>query len=131
MNIIYVVEDNCADIRLISETLKDVSKEIKPKFFYDGEIAIKYLSKITNNTNLPIGFILDINMNKVNGFEVLAFIRKNKIIANIPVVMFSTSDAESDKKKAKSLNAEYFIKPFDITHLGQIMKSILGVFKVY
>jgi CheY-like chemotaxis protein len=130
MNIIFIVEDNRADLRLITETLKNMEKKIETKFFYDGESAIAFLSHITKVENAPLGIILDINMQKVNGFEVLDFIRKNETLAEIPVVMLSSSDTESDMKKAEALNAGYFIKPLNFDDLENVMSSILCVFHI-
>ena len=73
----------------------------------DGQEAISYLSEEPR----PDLLLLDLKMPKMNGFDVLRWVRANPEMRNLPVVVFSSSDLPEDKERAKELGArEYFVK---------------------
>ncbi|NNE93298.1 MAG: response regulator [Verrucomicrobiales bacterium] len=93
----------------------------------DGEQAMAYLRKEGeySHARTPDLILLDINMPEKNGFEVLAEIREDKSLSTIPIVMFTTSDEESDIRKAYSMGANSYIeKPPGIDRLTLILKSL-------
>jgi CheY-like chemotaxis protein len=119
---ILLVEDNDGDIILTQEALKE--GKIKNQIFVarDGEEAINMLNA-TNN--LPDLILLDINLPKVNGFEVLNAIKTNDRLKAIPVIMLSTSGAEKDVLTSYNNYANCFItKPVDFTRFMEVVRSI-------
>jgi two-component system, chemotaxis family, response regulator Rcp1 len=113
---ILIVEDNPGDVQLIKEHFKSVGEEFDFTVAKDGEEAINILMEKKDGTyvNMPHLIILDLNLPKKNGKEVLKEIRQNESLNTIPVVIFSSSDAEKDIKDAYSAYANcYIVKPFD------------------
>lgn len=113
---ILIVEDNPGDVQLIKEHFKSVGEEFDFTVAKDGEEAINILMEMKDGkyVNLPHLVILDLNLPKKNGKEVLREIRQNEKLNSIPVVIFSSSDAEKDIKDAYSSYANcYIVKPFD------------------
>jgi len=95
---ILLVEDNPGDIRLTQEALKDTSLNISLSVVTDGVQAIKYLKKEEGyeDSELPDIILLDLNLPKKDGREVLAEIKTQDELKRIPVVVLTTSNAEKD-----------------------------------
>lgn len=93
----------------------------------DGEEAISYLSGTGKYNDraaypLPTVLLLDINMPRKNGHEVLAWVRSQPQFRKLPVIMFTSSKSESDVEKAYELGAtSYFVKPSGYESLDQSM----------
>ncbi len=124
---ILLVEDNLGDIGLIKLCFKKLSLLNKLQIVNDGIQAIEYLKhqgKYVGST-LPSLILLDLNLPKKNGHEVLEEIKKDNDIKNIPVVMLTTSSSESDINKSYSLGVNsYIIKPIDFDRFMEIMEMI-------
>src|SRR5690554_4875548 len=105
------VEDNEGDVLLVKEAFENsiIVKEINN--VYDGEKAIQFLNNILidGGIGLPNLIILDINLPKINGHEVLAYIKNNEYLKWIPVVVLTTSSAKSDIDLSYSNFANCFI----------------------
>ncbi|MCU0350343.1 MAG: response regulator [Flavobacterium sp.] len=111
------VEDNEGDVLLVKEAFENsvIVKEINN--VYDGEKAIWFLNKLIEEggKSLPNLIILDINLPKINGIEVLAYIKKHEVLKQIPVVILSTSSSKTDIDLSHSNLANYFItKPDNV-----------------
>jgi chemotaxis family two-component system response regulator Rcp1 len=125
---ILLVEDNPADVLLTMEALKegDISHELN--VVTDGADAIAYLrrkGKYTNVVLLPDIILLDINLPKKNGFEVLSEIKEDQLIKSIPVIILTTSSAKQDIRKAYDLHANcYIVKPLDFDAFLNVVRSI-------
>jgi CheY-like chemotaxis protein len=74
----------------------------------------------------PTLIILDINMPAVDGWSVLAFIKRMPTLDKIPVAMLSTSDRQEDAARAESMGAEYHRKPSTFAELRELMRSLYG-----
>ncbi len=126
---ILLVEDNPADARLTTEALKDgkLCNYQDVHHVLDGEQAINYLSKCSpyENVKTPDLVLLDINLPKVNGMEVLEFIRSNKSISNLAVVILTTSESDKDILKSYNLHVNcYITKPVDLSSFIDVVHNI-------
>jgi DNA-binding response OmpR family regulator len=95
----------------------------------DGEEAVEYFRGLTHREltqpMCPDLVLLDLNLPRRNGFEVLAFMRSVKLLCAIPVVMFTSSPRTNDKKKAVSLGAnEYITKPLSLSTMMALLDDV-------
>jgi CheY-like chemotaxis protein len=121
------VEDNEGDVLLVKEAFENsiIVKEINN--VYDGEKAILFLNNliIEGGIDLPNLIILDINLPKINGHEVLSYIKNNEYLKKIPVVMLTTSSSRADIDLSYSNFANCFItKPVDVDDFMEAVMKI-------
>lgn len=123
---ILLVEDNEDDILLEQEALADAKLVNLMSVVRDGEEALAYLRRQGKyqNARLPGLILLDINMPKKNGFEVLNEIKMDTDLKHIPVVMLTTSDSEADIVKSYARGACSFItKPMDFDKFRDVIRQ--------
>ncbi|OFW48580.1 MAG: response regulator [Actinobacteria bacterium RBG_13_35_12] len=124
---ILLVEDNPGDIRLTQEALKDAKIINNVNLAKDGVEAISFLRREGNYTGAvrPDLILLDLNLPKKNGLEVLAEIKSDLDLKRIPVVILSVSKLEEDIIKSYNDYANcYIIKPVDLNQFLEVIKSI-------
>lgn len=124
---ILLVEDNEGDIVLTQEALSDAKIKNKVTVVRNGEDAINYLERaIDDPENLfPDLVLLDINLPKVDGKEVLHYIKNNSSTKKIPVVMLTTSSSEMDVVDSYNNHANCFItKPVDLNKFFDVVRLI-------
>ena len=125
-----LVDDNEDDVLLLSEALEKTSKLNIMQVLHDGEEAISFLRKEGPfaDAEVPDVVLLDLNMPRKNGYEVLEEMKEDDALRNIPVIVMTVSQAEEDIMKAYSGGAcSYLSKPIDYHKLeGQ-----LAIFEVY
>jgi CheY-like chemotaxis protein len=124
---ILLVEDNKGDIGLITEFFSDVKDITNLHIAEDGEEAIRFLYGKDKflGSKLPDIIILDLNLPKKDGREVLKKIKENKDLKNIPVIILTTSSAEKDIRRVYDLQANaYIVKPIDFDEFMAAIKSI-------
>jgi len=124
---ILLVEDNEGDIVLTLEALKEAKVNNVIQVVKDGEEALQYLRKQERFSNMetPDLILLDINLPKLNGKEVLAEIKKDEDLMIIPVVMLTTSDSEKDILESYQYHANcYVTKPADFEKFMQVVHMI-------
>jgi chemotaxis family two-component system response regulator Rcp1 len=124
---ILLVEDNPGDIRLIVEVLKDGKIPNHLSVVEDGEQALAYLHRkgVYQDAIVPDIILLDLNLPKINGNEVLAEIKKDPLLKHIPVIILTTSEAEQDILKAYDLHANcYITKPVNLEQFLTVVRSI-------
>ena len=124
---ILLVEDNEGDIILTKEALIDGKIKNTIDVARDGEEAISYLlsNKEKGGHYLPDLILLDINLPRVDGKEVLAFIKNDDVLKLIPVVVLTTSSAETDILDAYEKHANcYITKPVDLDKFFSIVRDI-------
>ncbi len=134
---ILLVEDNEGDIGLIEEILEETRIRNILHVATDGEEALLYLygkGKFSGSPHPDI-VLLDLNLPKKDGREVLKEIKKDESLKKIPVVVLTTSQAEKDILRAYELNANaYVTKPLDFDQLIDVVTSIanfwLGIVKL-
>lgn len=124
---ILLVEDNPGDIRLIKEILKETKIRNNIQVAMDGEAALKLLFN-TENLNAaprPDLILLDLNLPKIDGRELLMEIKYNEDLKSIPVVILTTSTAEEDIIETYNHHANsYITKPVDLDHFIRVVESI-------
>ena len=124
---ILLVEDNPGDVRLTREALKEAKFRNTVQVVGDGVEALAYLHQQGQYSGAvrPHLIMLDLNLPRMDGREVLAAIKKDADLRRIPVVVLSSSEAESDIARAYELHANaYVTKPVDIDHFLQVVKAI-------
>ena len=128
---ILLVEDNPADVRLIMEALKESPRNIKLHVVENGLEALHFLRKEKDCRESPTPdlIFLDLNLPKKNGREVLAEIKEDINLKQIPVAVLTISSAEDDIENAYENHANcYIIKPLD---LDQFVKKILNTIEFW
>ena len=122
---ILLVEDNPGDVRLIKEVFKDAKIYNTMQVAYDGEAAMEILQRNDGNTSFPDLILLDLNLPKKDGREVLREIKGDDYLKCIPVVILTTSNAEEDLIETYKMNANcYITKPVDLDQFINVVKSI-------
>ena len=124
---ILLVEDNPGDVRLTREALKDGKVINMLHVVEDGVAALDFLYRRDqyNEAPRPHLILLDLNLPKKNGREVLAEIKADDTLKVIPVVILTTSQAEEDVLRAYNLHANcYITKPVDFTQFTNIVRTI-------
>lgn len=124
---ILLVEDNPGDIRLTIEAFKGSSIKSNLNYVMDGEDAIKYLNNEApyEEAVRPDIILLDLNLPKKDGREVLTVVKKDPNLKSIPIIILTTSNAHSDIVKTYDLQANcYITKPVDFDQFTVIIKSI-------
>ncbi len=129
---ILLIDDNPADSRLILEAFKQNSDfdKFEFSFAYDGEEAIRFLNS-TINLNNQIGLILlDLNLPRIDGKEVLSFIKSKPFFESTPVVISSNSDYHKDIDECSLLKADAYVqKPQNFADLIDFASSISNSFE--
>ena len=125
---VLLVEDNEGDVRLIKEAFNESKIEKTFSVAKDGEDALNYLYKrgVYNTETLrPDIILLDINLPRKNGFEVLESIKSDPDLKRIPVIMLSSSSSEDHISKSYELSANcYITKPVDFDEYTQLVRTI-------
>lgn len=124
---ILLVEDNPGDIRLTQEVFKDAKMKNELSVVMDGEEAISYLRKTGKykDVTTPDLILLDLNLPKKDGREVLAEIKRDSVLTSIPVIILTTSAEEEDIANTYSNHANcYITKPIDFNQFIKVVKAI-------
>jgi two-component system, chemotaxis family, response regulator Rcp1 len=124
---ILLVEDNPGDVDLTKEALKDAKVFNRLSVADDGAKAVDFLYRRGEYANAPRPdlILLDLNLPKKDGRQVLAEIKAAPELADIPVVILTTSDAEEDIFRAYHLHANcYITKPVDFKQFLKVVKTI-------
>jgi two-component system, chemotaxis family, response regulator Rcp1 len=122
---ILLVEDNPADVRLTIEALKDAGVPNRLHVARDGVEAIQMLKNPTGQVPRPDLILLDLNLPRKDGREVLAEVKQDEALCHIPVLILTTSQAEQDIVHSYRLRANAFItKPVEIDHFFEVVRSM-------
>ncbi len=124
---ILMVEDNPGDVRLTVEALKEGKVRNNFHTVEDGVEALAFLRREGRYAEAPRPdlVLLDLNLPKMNGREVLAEIKEDPELRRIPVVILTVSQAEQDIVKSYNLHANcYITKPVDLDQFLEVVKSI-------
>jgi len=124
---ILLVEDSEGDARLSLEAMRDSKIRNKMHHVVDGEEAMAFLRKEGKYSKVPRPdlILLDLNLPKKDGREVLAEIKNDNKLKRIPVVVLTISSAEEDILKSYNLHANCFItKPIDLSQFMKVVRSV-------
>ena len=124
---ILLVEDNPGDVRLIQEALRDGKVWNNPHVVTDGEAALDFVYRRGTFTEAPRPdlVLLDLNLPKKDGREVLATIKSDPDLKRIPVVVLTTSKEEEDVLRAYNLAANcYVTKPVEFDQFMKVIRMI-------
>jgi CheY-like chemotaxis protein len=126
---VLLVEDNEDDVELTLEALKDSKVRMNVHVVPDGVEAMKFLrcQEEYEDESRPDMILLDLNLPKMDGREVLKEIRADPDLTDLPVVVLTTSQNEEDIVKAYKMHANCYIsKPVDFIQFTEIVKQIEG-----
>jgi CheY-like chemotaxis protein len=124
---ILLVEDNPGDVRLTTEVLKDAKICNNITVVGDGVQALDFLYQrgVHASAVRPDLILLDLNLPRIDGREVLQQIKNDENLKQIPVVVLTTSDAEQDIFRSYSLHANcYITKPVDLEQFTKVVSTI-------
>jgi chemotaxis family two-component system response regulator Rcp1 len=124
---VLLVEDSPGDVRLTKEALRDANGSIDLHVAADGVEAMAFLRRdgIHRNAPRPDLILLDLNLPKMDGREVLAHIKDDETLKTIPTIILTTSEAEADILKSYQLHANcYLSKPVQLQAFETLVKSI-------
>jgi two-component system, chemotaxis family, response regulator Rcp1 len=124
---VLLVEDSPGDVRLTQEAFRDANKSVRLHVVTDGVEAMAFLRHSGNHLTAPRPdlILLDLNLPKMDGREVLAQIKKDESLKTIPTVVLTTSDADVDITKSYELQANcYLSKPVELDEFESLVKSI-------
>jgi len=126
---ILLVEDSLADVRLTEEAFRDAKVLNHMSVVTDGDEATQFLRREGPHAEAPRPdlILLDLNLPRKDGREVLKEIKDDPNLRRIPVVVLTTSRAEEDVLRAYNLHANcYITKPVDFTQFISVVRSIEG-----
>ena len=124
---VLLVEDNPGDVRLTQEAFQDANPSVHLHVASDGVEAMAFLRREGAHAKAPRPdlVLLDLNLPKMDGREVLAHIKKDEGLKTIPTVILTTSDAEADISKSYQLQANcYLTKPVQLSTFEALVKSV-------
>ncbi len=121
---ILLIEDTSSDTKMVLRALDKNSRRKRLVASVDGDQAMVHLKKLKKGA-YPDLILLDLNLPKKDGFEVLAECKADALLRSIPIVIFSTSRSEIDIKRCYELGANSFItKPFDLAEFQRAIDLI-------
>lgn len=122
---ILMVEDNYGDVLLTEEALHDGKFSNTLNSVSHGEAAIEYLEEAKRgNRTMPDLILMDINLPRINGHEVIAHIRKDEVLKDTPIFIVSSSNAPADLEKSKPFVQHYLTKPLDLMEFEKGIRSV-------
>jgi CheY-like chemotaxis protein len=124
---ILLVEDAPGDVRLTFEAFKKATIEVHLNTVKDGHEALDYLYRkgLYTDAKRPDLILLDLNLPKVNGHEVLSQVKNDSGLKRIPVVVLTSSNSQEDIQKAYDAHANcYLLKPGDLKDFFDLVRAI-------
>jgi two-component system, chemotaxis family, response regulator Rcp1 len=124
---VLLVEDDPGDVMIAEEALKASRLKSKLTVVPDGVEALKYLRREEGyaDAERPDLILLDLNLPKMTGHEVLAEVKADPTLRKIPIVVLTTSGATEDVVRSYDLHANVFVtKPVDFDHFTAVIKQI-------
>ena len=124
---VLLVEDSPGDVRLTQEALREANRAIRLHVACDGVEAMTFLTRAGPNAGAPRPdlILLDLNLPRMDGREVLAQIKADESLKTIPTIILTTSEAQADIVKSYQLQANCFLsKPVQLDAFESLVKSI-------
>jgi CheY-like chemotaxis protein len=124
---VFVVDDDPDDRSIVKEILEETKVKVQLKELADGQALLDYFA--SENPVRPELIMLDLNMPKVSGFEVLQHRKTNEHLRSIPVVVFSTAGRTSDKEKVINSGANvFFTKPSSYAKYLDVLSAVATLY---
>jgi CheY-like chemotaxis protein len=129
---ILLAEDEESDVELLRLAMRKTALSTEIIVARDGQEVVDFFTSQAGHAqaaarSLPALLLLDLKMPRMNGFEVLEWVRTQPHLKKLPVIVLSSSSLESDIQKARELGAwEYFVKPPLLSKLSSILQDIHG-----
>lgn len=124
---VLLVEDNPGDARLTREALREARAAVRLSVVSDGEEALAFLRRQGPHASAPQPdlVLLDLNLPRMTGREVLAAVRADPALRGLPVIVMTTSRAERDVRDCYELGAScYVVKPVDLDEFLRLVRAI-------
>jgi two-component system, chemotaxis family, response regulator Rcp1 len=124
---VLLVEDSPGDIRLTQEAFREANSDVEVHVATDGVEAMAFLERSTGQGDAPWPdlILLDLNLPRMDGHEVLGHIKEDETLRSIPTVILSTSEAEADILASYELQANAFLsKPVELDAFESLVRSI-------
>ena len=124
---VLLVEDSPGDVRLTREAFRDANVSVRLHIANDGVEAVSFLRQQGAHAHAPRPdlILLDLNLPRMDGREVLSFIKEDESLTTIPTVILTTSDADVDIQRSYQLRANaYLSKPVQLEDFETLVKSI-------
>lgn len=125
--LVLCVDDDPDDLQILNEALRETNRDFEIIEARNGQDAIELLKQLNQEDVAPCLIILDINMPVLDGKETLKIIRNDPVYTNIPVVVFTTSNNDSDKIFCGRYGAEMITKPVNVESLQKIVQRMLSL----
>lgn len=128
---ILLIEDNPMDVFLVKEAIADRGLQVELEVMTDGAEATAFIARIDADPNVPRPdlFLLDLNLPRTTGLEVLGRVRRSQRCASVPVLIMTSSSAERDRATTAALGATaYFCKPSGyeaFLRIGDLIQTLL------
>ena len=128
--LIVLTEDNAADVFLVRSALEDAGLAFRLHVISDGEQALRFLQTVeTDQSACPDVLLLDLNLPKMSGADILRSLRENNHCSASSVVVLTSSDSPQDRARVAQLGVEhYFLKTASLDEfmkLGSIVRQVL------
>ncbi|SJZ87635.1 response regulator [Sediminibacterium ginsengisoli] len=124
---ILIVDDDAEDRGFMLEAMKELGAADLIGFAEDGEKALTILQRRAKQGNLPKLVVMDLNMPKLNGTQTIELLKQDVELAQIPVMILSTSINRFEQEKALSLGVHsYLIKPFTFLEAIETARGFIG-----
>jgi CheY-like chemotaxis protein len=121
--VVLLVEDDSGDVVLVREAMSHDKLQNELRVVSDGVLALEHLRD--DSITLPDLILLDLNLPRKDGREVLAEIRADPKLSHIPIVILTTSEAETDILRSYELHANaYVTKPVDLKRFLEVVRAI-------
>lgn len=127
---LLLAEDNLPDALIVREAIKIADLPLNIFIVADGQQAIDFIARAEQDATAPCPqlLLLDLNLPKKDGFEVLARLRASEKCRDVPVLVITSSDSPGDRSQAAQFGARYFRKPpsyDEFIKLGGVLRQVL------
>ncbi|MGH9583898.1 MAG: response regulator [Bryobacteraceae bacterium] len=125
--LIFIAEDNRADVYLVEMALKDRGVRFALRWVSDGEQAMRAAGEFGRTEPVPDIALLDLNLPREEGDHVLEVLRRNPCCRALPIIVMTSSESPRDRDRAEQFGAAFFSKPSTLNQflqLGDLVKSM-------
>ena len=127
-DLILLAEDDTLDQKAVQRAFRDLRIANPLKIVSNGEEALTYLR--LPSASLPSLILLDLNMPRMNGLELLKIMKEDAVLKKIPVIVLTTSCEDRDRRKSFELNAAgYMLKPIEYKDFIEIIRTVYNYWR--